>query len=236
MYRGRISRLGTDLLLGLVIVVVASCALSDVRAQEKPKGPMTNAEVITLHQAGLSSEIIVNAISQAPSRQFDLSPSALLALKSAGVAEAVILAMQNSRKPSAPTEAAAGRAPSLAEARTAYVLNAAVGPNWIGTGDRFRELTAELRTWRRFELVEAPDRADVLITLGTASSGQGSAVIVGKTVVSTSTLVYTLSIQQRQTGVVLWGSSEQVGSFSPKATLKKILKRLREEVPMPTNR
>jgi hypothetical protein len=220
----------------LVVFVVTSCALFDVRAQDAANAPMTNADVISLHRAGLSSEIIVNAVGQAPSRRFDLSPAALLELKSAGVGEAVILAMQNTAALTPLAVVEVNRPPSLAQAHTAYVVNAAVGPNWIKTGDRFKELIAELRKWRRFELVDTPERADAVITLGTASSGQSGAVILGNIVVAASSPVYTLTIQQRATGTVLWASSEQVGSFSVKGTLQKLLKRLREQVPPLTNR
>jgi len=56
---------------------------------------MTNNEVIQLVTASLSEQVIITSIRQAPTKTFDLSPTGLLALKKAGVTDAVILVMQN---------------------------------------------------------------------------------------------------------------------------------------------
>jgi len=55
---------------------------------------MTNDEVVKLIAAGLSEQVVITAVRQAPNREFDLSPSGLLALKAANVPDAVIVAMQ----------------------------------------------------------------------------------------------------------------------------------------------
>lgn len=55
---------------------------------------MTNADVVKLIAAGLSEQVVITAVRQAPNREFDLSPSGLLALKAANVPDAVIVAMQ----------------------------------------------------------------------------------------------------------------------------------------------
>lgn len=55
---------------------------------------MTNAEVLQLSAAGLSDQVVSTSIRQARSRNFDLSPSALIALKKANVSDVVIQAMQ----------------------------------------------------------------------------------------------------------------------------------------------
>lgn len=53
---------------------------------------LTNVEVIALHRAGISSDVIVQKISTSTAA-FDTSTAALIALKEAGVPEAVITAM-----------------------------------------------------------------------------------------------------------------------------------------------
>ena len=194
---------------------------------------ISNKEVLELHEAGLSSQVIVNAIRQSGRRDFDLTPPALIELKRRGVPDSVVLEMQNSTNADIQAhsgETAPSRFPSLAESKTAFLVNAAVGPNWIGTGDRFRELREELTRWGRFQLVERPDDADLIVTLATAASGQTGAVAVGNAIVASSSPVYVLSIQQNATGRVLWSSSEQVGSFSAKATLTKIVQRMKKEI------
>lgn len=64
----------------------------------KPPGnsasKMTNDEVIQLVTAGLSEQVIITSIRQAPTKDFDLTPTGLIALKKAGVSDAVIVVMQ----------------------------------------------------------------------------------------------------------------------------------------------
>lgn len=75
-------------------------APSNVAAQASSSTPpasrpgMTNDQVIELVAAGLSEQVITNAITQASSQEFDLTPAGLLELKRAGVPDAVIVAMQ----------------------------------------------------------------------------------------------------------------------------------------------
>lgn len=64
-------------------------------------GKVTNADVIDMVGAGLSDQVIIASIRQAPGRNFDLAPSGLVALKKAGVSDALILAMQNAGAPAA---------------------------------------------------------------------------------------------------------------------------------------
>jgi hypothetical protein len=69
----------------------------------KPGSPaasrMTNEEVIQLVAAGLSEQVIVTSIRQAPTKDFDLSPAGLIALKKANVPDAVIVVMQEKGTP-----------------------------------------------------------------------------------------------------------------------------------------
>ena len=71
------------------------------------KSKMTNADVIQLVTAGLSEQVVIGSIRQAPEKGFDLTPTGLIALKKTGVPDAVILVMQNGDapvKPAAPSD------------------------------------------------------------------------------------------------------------------------------------
>jgi hypothetical protein len=60
---------------------------------------MGNADVLKMATAGLAADVIVGAIRQAPSHNFDLSIDGLIALKRANVPDAVVAAMQQSSPP-----------------------------------------------------------------------------------------------------------------------------------------
>jgi hypothetical protein len=95
-------------------------------------GPaMTNAEVLKLASAGLSADVIVNAIQQASSRSFDLSIDGLIALKKAGVPDAAVAAMQqtksaatNSGAPSGPAHIPDSKIPVPPELSAFYAVDA----------------------------------------------------------------------------------------------------------------
>lgn len=80
----------------------------------KPSSPtsskMTNDEVIQLVAAGLSEQVIITSIRQAPIKDFDLTPTGLIALKKANVPDAVIVVMQEKATPE--------QAPSASDAKT----------------------------------------------------------------------------------------------------------------------
>lgn len=65
------------------------------RGQAAARQSITNLDLITMAQAGLSDQVIINSV-QTRGGQFDLSPSAIIELKSRGVSETVILAIQRS--------------------------------------------------------------------------------------------------------------------------------------------
>lgn len=66
--------------------------------QSKPASPviskMTNADVIQMVGAALSDQVIITSIRQAPAKDFNLTPTGLIALKKAGVSDAIIIVMQ----------------------------------------------------------------------------------------------------------------------------------------------
>jgi hypothetical protein len=84
---------------------------------------MRNDDVIQLVTAKLSDQVIINSIRQTPAKNFDLTPTGLIALKKAGVSDSVIVVMQEKDKPSTiPTETEAKTTskydPTLAEPKT----------------------------------------------------------------------------------------------------------------------
>lgn len=81
----------------------------------KPESPaaskMTNEEVIQLVAAGLSEQVIITSIRQARTKDFDLSPTGLIALKKANVPDAVIVVMQEKGTPEQTSSASDTKAP-----------------------------------------------------------------------------------------------------------------------------
>lgn len=71
------------------------------RDQAVARQSVTNLDLIAMAQAGLSDQVIVNAV-QTRGGQFDLSPAAIIELKSRGVSENVILSIQRSSESSRP--------------------------------------------------------------------------------------------------------------------------------------
>ncbi|WP_166824329.1 glycine zipper domain-containing protein [Thalassoroseus pseudoceratinae] len=72
-----------------------------VEQQQFAAQAVTNADVVTMTQSGVSQEVIINAI-RTRGGQFDTSPNALIWLKNSGVSDAVIATMQQSGSPIAP--------------------------------------------------------------------------------------------------------------------------------------
>lgn len=89
-----------------------------------PKG-MTNDDVIQMVQGGLGESVVLAAIRTAKSTAFDISPTALLALKKSGVSDAIVSTMidpKSAPTPSAPAvpvvaPAFLGTAPANGDAR-----------------------------------------------------------------------------------------------------------------------
>jgi len=74
-------------------------AIALVRPEPPDTPKMTNNEVIQLATAGLSDQVVATSIRQASNKDFDLSITGLIALKKAGVSDAVILVMQEKSHP-----------------------------------------------------------------------------------------------------------------------------------------
>ncbi|MHB0972078.1 MAG: hypothetical protein ACYC7A_21885 [Thermoanaerobaculia bacterium] len=108
------------------------------KTQSPPPGPtaapkMTNADVIALVAAGLSAEVITKSIGMAASKDFDVTPTGLIALKKDKVPDGVISAMQNSSAQGQSASGSSAKAPSkydpsLAEPPKSVAAPAAQSP------------------------------------------------------------------------------------------------------------
>ena len=72
---------------------------------------LSNADVIKMVKAGLSEQVVLASIDSATSKQFDVSPNGLIALKTGGVSDAIIGAMQ--RATSGPAKAVPSAGPAV---------------------------------------------------------------------------------------------------------------------------
>jgi hypothetical protein len=84
----------------VVVLLLGSCVavISGTRndmASQGADAALTNADVVKMVQAGLSSPVIVSAIQGARRTRFDVSPDGLIGLKKVGVPDAIITAMQS---------------------------------------------------------------------------------------------------------------------------------------------
>lgn len=79
-----------------VALFVMAIAESHLRADQVGQTfkPLTNADIIAMATAKLSDDVINNAVSRAVTTAFDVSPSALIELKKAGVSDRIIQTMQ----------------------------------------------------------------------------------------------------------------------------------------------
>jgi hypothetical protein len=110
--------------LGFVVTLVVVVFVGSLRADQSAQTskPVTNGDVIAMETAGLSDDVIVNAIQQTQTIDFDLSPSALIDLKRAGVSDYVIKTIQDKSRTLQPGPATApptaGTGPDAAERRS----------------------------------------------------------------------------------------------------------------------
>jgi hypothetical protein len=78
--------------VGLVIVA-AALAASAALAGQKAARTLSNDDIVAMVKAGLGDPVVIAAIEQAGDAQFDTSPASLVALRRAGVPDAVLRAM-----------------------------------------------------------------------------------------------------------------------------------------------
>jgi hypothetical protein len=183
----------------VALLVVLSVCVGPVLAQSAAAPParrMTNKDVIALYKAKRSDDAIVSAIRAARDRRFDLEPRALAKLRRAGVSANVIGEL---RRVIAEQSAEHALRASLAHARIALVVNETSGS---GAYQQFRDLRADLISWKRFKVTDTPRLADVTVTFGPA---------------------YSATIRRRDTGTVLWTANG--------GTRAILMRRMKQEVP-----
>lgn len=73
----------------------AAIAQAQYERQQAAQHAITNYDLISMTQSGVSDRVIINAV-ETRGGQFDLSPSAIIELKSRGVSDDVILSLQKS--------------------------------------------------------------------------------------------------------------------------------------------
>jgi hypothetical protein len=98
-------------LRAILAIPAVLLALAPVTGHAQDGAAVTNQDIVKMVAAGLTEQVITNAIRQAPRRHFDLSPLALIDLKRKNVPDAIIAEMQTAAAP-APSTAAAPRAPA----------------------------------------------------------------------------------------------------------------------------
>lgn len=90
--------------VGMIGVMTGHSEARSRQAVQTPKS-VINADIVAMTTAKLSDDVIVSAVQQAATTDFDLSPGALIALRNAGVSDRVIQAMQAQAKTAQPKEA-----------------------------------------------------------------------------------------------------------------------------------
>lgn len=115
------------------------------RDQTAARQSVTNLDLITMAQAGLSDQVIINSV-ETRGGAFDLSPAAIIDLKSRGVSENVILAIQRSSESgksrsaiySSPTTIVAAPPPAVYIVRPTPRVGVYFGARPYGYGYRHR--------------------------------------------------------------------------------------------------
>lgn len=90
--------------VGMIGVMTGHSEARSRQAAQTPKS-VINADIVAMTTAKLLDDVIVSAVQQAATTDFDLSPGALIALRNAGVSDRVIQAMQARTKTAQPKEA-----------------------------------------------------------------------------------------------------------------------------------
>ena len=107
---------------GVFAVVLPLLSLAGPTLSAQGQKPLVNSDVIAMVKGDLPESTIVNSI-QSSDQAFDLSPTALLALHSAGVSEKILDAMIASTKPHAPTSTASHGARSSRKSTRAATVS-----------------------------------------------------------------------------------------------------------------
>jgi len=92
------------------------------------KSRITNDDVIQLVAAGISEQVVITSIRQAPMKDFDLTTNGLIALKKAGVPDIVIVVMQERVAPAQTASTNETKTPSKYDATLAAPPKSAAAP------------------------------------------------------------------------------------------------------------
>lgn len=105
---------------------------------------VTNSSIVEMKRAGMSDDLILSTIHTQPSH-FAVGLNDMLTLKSAGVSDAVIVAMQQAtaNEANAPAPPAAGPAESPDVKPRVYLLSSSHGNTWWAVRDQTMELTKD---------------------------------------------------------------------------------------------
>jgi len=186
----RQQRINKTMRLTLILILLITTALL-ARAQEVR--PIVNDDIVQLSRAGVMASVITEKIKTSPCK-LDTSPSTLVALKAAGVADEVLMEMvrnPNGGVPPAPVPVSMPKPamelkeePKLQERpeprdalpeygdiseirrmRRVYVIADDI--------DSQNLLNRALQSYEGLDVVSSPDRAEIFVAFGQASSATG---------------------------------------------------------------
>lgn len=189
----------------IFVVVMAAC-LGVASAQQA----LTNSSVVQMVKAGLSESVVVDAIRTQP-HQFSLSASDLIALKQAGVSNAILAAMLTSAVPASASVPSQVNSPapdsaikSITDVRTILID----GNNEAASNARNDLLKIASKHPNRacFKPVGIRKAADAILEIAESDTAGGSGGIFGGTNLETTVASGTLT---DAAGDLLWSNSKQ---------------------------
>lgn len=189
----------TSMRCSVFVALMATC-LGVASAQQ----PLTNDSIVQMVKAGLGETVVVDAIHTQP-HQFSLSANDLIALKQAGVSNAILAAMLTAEKPaSEPSVSPAPAINSIANVRTIFID----GNNEAASNARNDMLKIASKHPNRacFRPVGIRKAADAILEIAESDTAGGSGGILGGTSLETTVASGTLTNAE---GDLLWSNSKQ---------------------------
>jgi hypothetical protein len=183
----------------IFVAVMAAC-LGVASAQQA----LTNSSIVQMVKAGLSESVVVDAIHNQP-HQFSLSAPDLIALKQAGVSDAILAAMLTATTPPpAPSVTPAPAIKSITDVRTILID----GNNEAASNARNDLLKIASKHPNRacFKPVGVRRAADAILEIAESDTAGGSGGIFGGTNLETTVASGTLT---DAAGDLLWSNSKQ---------------------------
>lgn len=112
---------------------------------------------------------------------------------------------------------------ALKVAKSVYLLSESAEPKALD------ELAKPLIDWKRLQLVDAKEKADVTASLDISETSRG-AYVIGLMISRRSESSWVLTVRDANTATVLYSDSETIGGFSRCGGLKKLVERWRKRV------